>query len=92
MSRQWRFEITAEGQEDLKCLDTHPRKRVLEKLKWLTENFDHLTPFPLGIPWKGFFKLRVGDWRVVYEVENENNLVTVHVIDRRDTVYKRRKN
>ena len=87
--RRWRFEITTEGQDDLVRLDVASRKRILIKLKWFVENFDHLVPLPLGGPWRGFFKLRVGDWRVVYEVENEERLVTVHVIDRRDVVYKR---
>jgi len=86
----WRFEITREGQDDLARLDTASRNRILAKLKWFAENFDHLVPLALGVPWRGFFKLRVGDWRVVYEIEHEKRLVTVHVIDRRNVVYKRR--
>lgn len=85
----WKFIITADAQEDLKKLDKEVRQRILDKLKWFTENFDYVTPFPLSEPYKGFFKLRVGDWRVIYQVEHAEKLVSVHIIDRRDKIYKR---
>ncbi|TSC83371.1 MAG: hypothetical protein G01um101417_668, partial [Parcubacteria group bacterium Gr01-1014_17] len=52
------------------------------------QNFAHITPFPLGEPWKGFFKWRVGDWRVIYAVRDADRLVLIHHIGRRDKVYK----
>ena len=88
---QWRFEITDNAEADLEKLDAPIRKRVVEKLYWLVNNFDQITPIPLGEPLKGFFKLRVGDWRIAYEVEEIKKLVTVHVIDNRDKVYKKLK-
>lgn len=87
----WRFRITPEGEADLDDLDKNLQKRVIEKLKWLVENFDRVTPLPLGGQWRGFFKLRIGDWRIIYEVENKNKEVIVHMIDRRDKIYKRKK-
>ena len=88
---QWRFEITDNAEIDLIRLDPQIQKRIKEKLYWFIENFDSVAPFPLGDPWKGFFKLRVGDWRIIYEVEPNKDLITVHVIDNRDSVYRRRK-
>ncbi|HEY4497295.1 MAG TPA: type II toxin-antitoxin system RelE/ParE family toxin [Candidatus Paceibacterota bacterium] len=85
----WRFEITKEAQLDLAKLDAQIKKRILIKLGWLINNFEYITPIPLGEPLRGFFKLRVGDWRIAYEVEDARKLVTVHVIDRRDKVYKK---
>ena len=86
---QWRFIITPEAESDLDRLDAPVRQRILEKLRWFIENFNDVTPFPLDDPWKGFFKLRAGDWRIIYEVEASKNLVAVHLIDRRDKVYRR---
>ena len=40
---------------------------------------------------KGFFKLRIGDWRMVYDFEREKNLITIHAIDNRNRVYKKLK-
>lgn len=88
---RWRFILTPEGEADLDRLGDQTRKRVLEKLGWFSENFDQIAPLPLGGPWKGFFKLRVGDWRIVYEVEDYKQLITIHLIDHRSKIYKRRK-
>ncbi len=87
----WRFRITPEGEEDLDDLDKNFQKRVIEKLMWLAENFDKVTPLPLGGQWRGFFNSRVGDWRIIYEVDNENKEIIVHIIDRREKIYKRKK-
>lgn len=74
---------------DLDKLDAQIKKRVLAKLVWLVNNFEYITPIPLGEPLRGFFKLRVGDWRIAYEVGDFRKLVTVHAIDRRDKIYKK---
>lgn len=88
---RWRFEITEKAEADLANLDTAVRKRITEKLQWIIHNFEHITPIPLEEPLKGFFKLRVGDWRIIYEVENIKTLVIIHLIDRRDKIYKKLK-
>jgi mRNA interferase RelE/StbE len=88
---QWHFVITKNGESDLARLDRKTQQRVVEKLKWFAEHFEEITPLPLGDPWRGFFKLRVGDWRVVYEIEAVARRVVVHLIDRRDKIYTRRR-
>ena len=90
MADAWRFVLTKEAESNLDRLDAQARRRIIGKLWWLIENFDTITPFPLDDPWKGFFKLRVGDWRIMYEVEHARKTVTVHYIDMRDKIYKRR--
>mgnify|MGYP001605378326 FL=1 len=87
----WSFEITKEAESDLGKLDIQIRNRVTAKLNWLIDNFEYITPIPLGEPLKGFIKLRIGDWRIVYDAEMARKLVTVHAIDRRDKIYKRLK-
>ena len=86
---QWHFDITDPAEADLEKLDTPTKNRVLQKLRWLTDNFEYITPLPLGEPLKGLFKLRVGSWRIIYEVEEDKKIVTVHAIDLRDKVYKK---
>ena len=86
----WQFNITDQGKADLKSLDVEVRKRALEKLRWFTENFKNLAPIPLGGAWRAFFKAGVGDWRIVYERIYLEHIITVHAIDNRDKVYKKR--
>lgn len=83
-----RFEKAAE--DDLASLDREIRRRIIDKLDWLVKNFNKIRPLPLGEPWKGLFKLRVGDWRIVYEIKFSEKLIRIHYIDRRDKIYKRK--
>lgn len=88
---KWLLEFTLEAEQDLQKLDSRIKERIINKIKWLGENFDVVSPLPLGYEWQGFFKLRVGDWRVVYETDYSEKMITIHCIDKRDKVYKRRK-
>jgi len=38
-----------------------------------------------------FYKLRVGDWRVIYKINWEERIIIVCCVDRRDKIYKKRK-
>lgn len=86
----WVLEFAPEAEQDLAKLDRDLRRRINEKLDWLQAHFDKITPSALGDEWRGFFKLRIGDWRVIYKVEWDRNLIIVWIIDRRDKVYKRK--
>lgn len=52
-------------------------------------HFDETVPLPLGGDFKGFFKLRIGDWRIVYEVKGIEQEIIIHAVDKRDKIYKR---
>ena len=91
MSAAWKFIFTREGEKDLRYLDAPIRQRVVEKLEWFRNNFSVVAHEPLGNEWQGYFKLRVGDWRVVYDIDYEAPAVTIHRIELRDKVYKKRK-
>lgn len=88
---KWKIEFTYEGQEDLDKLNKQIRERVLDKIIWTRDNFDQTIPLSLTEEWRGFFKLRVGDWRVVYDIERLKRRITIHRIDRRDKIYKRKR-
>lgn len=52
-------------------------------LCWLGSNFEKVAGEPLSGEFKGAFKLRIGDWRVVYTVGGKS--ITVQFIgDRKD--------
>jgi mRNA interferase RelE/StbE len=87
---QWRVIFTIEAEEDLERLTKQVRERVLRKILWMRDNFDRILPLPLGGKWQGFFKLRVGDWRVIYEIEEEQKQITIHRIGPRDKIYKKK--
>ena len=75
---------------DLKKLDAQIARRVLARLRWLAENFENLRPQALAGDMAGLFKLRVGDYRVIYEALPEDRVLVVHMIGHRREVYRRR--
>lgn len=87
----WSVEFLDEAEEDLRKLDRAVRRRVIEKIEWLQENFDTLPPLTLQGEFKNFFKLRAGDWRVFYKVNWKLNRIVVCYIQRRDKAYKKPK-
>ena len=87
---KWTLDFTLKAKADLEKLDKNLRKRIIKKIDWLLENFDKITPSALGSEWRGFFKLRVGDWRVIYKVNWDKNQIIIYLIDRRDKIYKKR--
>lgn len=85
----WRVAFTKAAERDLAALDRPVRRMVIEALEWFSEHFDELVPLPLGGPFKGFFKFRIGDLRAIYEMRANERLLVVHHIDKRDQIYKR---
>jgi len=82
-------EFTDEAEKDLARIDKNTAQRILNKLRWLAENFDMIKPERLkGELWKDKFKLRVGDYRVIYSVDFEKKIITVHLIGHRSEIYK----
>jgi mRNA interferase RelE/StbE len=61
-------ELLNEAIRDLGQLDTSIARRVRKRLRWLCSSLDSVTPEPLTGKLAGLFKLRVGDYRVLYEV------------------------
>ena len=51
---QWKVKFTIEAKEDLDKLDKQIRRRVVEKILWLRDNFDQILPLPLSNKWQGF--------------------------------------
>ncbi len=86
----FQIEFLPEALEDLKRLDRPMARRIFKKICWLSENFESLQPEGLSGPLAGLFKLRVGDYRVLYEVHHEAKLLTIHLVGHRREVYKSR--
>ncbi len=74
--------------DSLKGIDQEIGSRILDKLEWLSENFDYIRPAPLKSNLKGFYKLRIGNWRVIYEVDWDKLEIVVHFVGHRSQIYK----
>jgi len=84
----YKIELRPEALEDLKSIDSIVVDRVLKKLEWLKDNFEIITPKSLKGEFKGLFKLRVGDYRVLYTYDKKQKLISVHLVGHRRDIYK----
>lgn len=80
--------FTSKAESDLHRLDAPIAQRVLTRLRWLAENFDRIRPEPLKGDWRDFFKLRVGDYRVLYTINRTKREIVVHFTRHRREVYR----
>lgn len=64
---QWSLKFSSGASKDLSKLDSEIRLRIIEKLDWLFDSFDSILPQVLHAEFRAFFKLRIGDWRVMYK-------------------------
>jgi mRNA interferase RelE/StbE len=88
MVRSYQVRILSPAIADLKRLDKVVSQRVINKIRWLAENFDDIIPEILHHEFKGLFKLRVGDWRVIYTVNLNTRVLIIHLIGHRREIYK----
>ena len=76
---------------ELASLDKPIANRIIRKIKWLAENFDNIYPEELKAQLSGFYKLRVGNYRVIYEVFQNEKVIIIHFIGHRREIYKQKK-
>lgn len=88
----WRIEFLASAEKDLRKLGREPARRIL---RFLSERIARLDdPRSIGASLKGstlgdFWKYRVGDYRIIVELQDAALLVLIIRIGKRREVYRR---
>ncbi|MBW4563514.1 MAG: type II toxin-antitoxin system RelE/ParE family toxin [Mojavia pulchra JT2-VF2] len=80
-------EYEPEALADLEKLTKAVCERIVNKINWLAENFDQITPQPLTADLSGFYKLRIGDYRVIYEFDTEKKTIFIDRVGHRREIY-----
>lgn len=81
--------LTPEAQADIKRLDPVGQTRILDKLDWMGENAALLRHQALqGKEWGGCYKYRIGDYRIIYQVDWAAEKLFVLKVGHRRDVYK----
>jgi mRNA interferase RelE/StbE len=70
-----KVEWTEEALDDFEKLDLPIQKRILGKISWFSRHFDNVTPEPLSGELRKVFKIRIGDWRVIYKLDK--NMIVI---------------
>ncbi len=72
--------------KELGEIDPAIGKRIVEKIVWLEQNFTAIVPERLHYDFRELYKLRVGDYRVIFSITR--NVITVEKVKHRRDVYK----
>jgi mRNA interferase RelE/StbE len=84
----YHIEFTPRAERDFKSLDGSVRGRIKRRIDALSEN-----PFPSGIKKiegeEELYRLRVGDYRILYQVKGKILLVLIVGIGHRRDIYRR---
>jgi len=88
MGMTYQVDFMPKAVEDINRLDKAIAQRTLTRIRWLSENFDDITPEVLTGDLKGLLKLRVGSYRVLYTVSPKDKLITIHFIGHRKDIYR----
>lgn len=75
---------------DLKELDTKVGWRIVKRLIWLAANIDNITPERLKDDLAMFYKFRIGDYRALYDILEDEEMIIIHLIGHRKEIYRKR--
>ena len=84
---EYRVELNRRGLRDLERLDSQTGPRVLRAIESLASE-----PRPVRsrklVGSNDSYRLRVGNYRILYEVDDSNSVVTVFAVGHRRDVYR----
>lgn len=87
--KRYRVDFTDEARRQLRKLENSVRARIIRAVAGLESD-----PRPDGVKKlkgaKNKWRIRIGDWRVVYEIEDGRLVVLVVVVAHRSKAYKER--
>ena len=75
------------AQKDLPRISADQKQRIRRAIEQKLAFFPHEFGAPLRHTLKGYWKLRVGDWRIIYKIEGKN--LTILRIGHRREIYGR---
>ncbi len=82
----YRILLERRAEKDLDALDQSLRKRIVERVLLLAENpRPHDSKKLEGS--RNAWRIRIGDWRVVYEIADKNREVKIYLIKHRNKIY-----
>jgi len=75
---------------ELERLDKPIARRIAERIYWLAANLDDIRPEPYKGDLAGLYKFRVGDYRVIYQILQDEQTIVIHQVGHRSEIYRKR--
>lgn len=81
----WSLRINPQAKKFLDKLEKEDYKRIIKKFKEIETN-----PFRFLQHYEGnYYKLRIGNFRVLLDMDFKYKLILIQIIDKRGRIYKR---
>ena len=81
------LETTTGADRELARLDPQVAGLVRRKLEWLAENAETVQHRALTGQYRGSFRLRIGDYRALYDLDRANRRIIVWSVGHRREAY-----
>jgi mRNA interferase RelE/StbE len=81
------LKISKRARDALERLDKPTAERIVKKLIWLAENAGSVAHGALTGQWSGYFRYRVGSYRVIYLIDHEARVIDVALVGHRREIY-----
>jgi mRNA interferase RelE/StbE len=88
----WTIEIKPSAEKSYHKLTSETKRRIrqaLEKIEQAKDPFSHPGVKTLVGPLKGDYRVRVGDWRILFTPDHDNKILHVYAILPRASAYKK---
>ncbi len=82
--------ILKPASKELEKLDASTARRIVERINWLSNNFDATRAYPLKGELRGLYKIRVGSYRIIFEVLQNERTIIIHSVGHRREIYKQK--
>ena len=84
----YRLQLQDRAIQDLSGVDRDAARRIVSRLNWLAENITSIRRESLVGELSDFYKFRVGDYRILYQVFDDRQIIIVHRIGHRREIYR----
>jgi mRNA interferase RelE/StbE len=85
----YQIRILDAAAQELARLDRVVARRIVNRIRWLADNLDDIKPEALTGDLFGLYKLRIGDYRVLYELLHSEQVIVIHLIGHRREIYRK---
>lgn len=83
----YKLEFSKEALKYLHTLDNHSSQRIVKKIKELTSNAENLSLKKIKSAKYNLYRLRIGNYRVVYSIEHDHITIFIVAIGHRKDIY-----
>ena len=80
--------ILKHATKDLEGLDKTAATQIVRRIRWLSENIETMKPIPLKGNLSGLFKVREGNYRIIFQIVYDERLIIIHKIGHRRDIYR----